>query len=115
MVRCKKCDRWSEQTKPMIGLDIDGWICRQCAHAEFRRLQDEVERLRAELDDIQQATEVVAPGIVQDEVERLREKLSRIRDWLKYAANSEGGIVAEIDGALTAAEAAKEERGGQMR
>lgn len=24
-------------------------------------------------------------------------KLQRVRDWLNYAANSEGGIVAEID------------------
>ena len=27
-------------------------------------------------------------------------KLQRVRDWLKYAANSEGGIVAEIDAAI---------------
>ena len=34
------------------------------------------------------------------EVERLRGKLQRVRDWLVFAANSDGGIVAEIDAAL---------------
>ena len=28
---------------------------------------------------------------------RLRDKLRRVRDWLKHAANSPGGIVFEID------------------
>ena len=31
------------------------------------------------------------------EAHRLRNKLRRIRDLLKFAANSEGGVVAEID------------------
>jgi len=34
------------------------------------------------------------------EVAFLRAKLQRVRDWLKYAANSEGGIVADIDDVL---------------
>jgi septal ring factor EnvC (AmiA/AmiB activator) len=31
-----------------------------------------------------------------------RGKLRRVRDWLKFAANSEGGIVAEMDHTLAA-------------
>lgn len=34
------------------------------------------------------------------EIERLQAKLRRVRDWIKSAANSENGIVAEIDDTL---------------
>ena len=34
------------------------------------------------------------------EVQSLREKLRRVRDWLKYSANSESGICREIDDVL---------------
>jgi len=39
------------------------------------------------------------------EIERLQGKLRRTRDYLKFAANSPGGIVAEIDDVLKTAEA----------
>lgn len=41
------------------------------------------------------------------EVERLRAKLQTVRDWIKFAANSPGGLVADIDEVLAVA-AAKE-------
>lgn len=34
------------------------------------------------------------------EAHLLRLKLRRVRDWLKFAANSEGGVVAELDEVL---------------
>jgi len=34
------------------------------------------------------------------DAERLRAKLARVADWLRFAANSEGGIAAEIDEVL---------------
>lgn len=34
------------------------------------------------------------------QIERLRAKLIRVRDWIKFAANSERGIVAEMDDAI---------------
>lgn len=33
---------------------------------------------------------------LQAEVERLREKLGRVADWIRFAANSPSGIVAEV-------------------
>ena len=36
----------------------------------------------------------------QCDIERLRGKLQRVRDWLKFQANADAGIVAEIDGVL---------------
>lgn len=38
--------------------------------------------------------------LAADEIERLEAKLRRVRDWIKFAANSENGIVAEIDETL---------------
>lgn len=40
---------------------------------------------------------VRAHNQLREEAHRLRTKLRRIRDRLKFAANSEGGMVAEID------------------
>jgi hypothetical protein len=40
----------------------------------------------------------------ESEVERLRGKLQRVRDAIKFAANSDGGLVAEIDDALRGGE-----------
>ena len=42
-----------------------------------------------------------------DEIERLQAKLRRVRDWIKFASNSFGGIVSEIDDILEVAEARK--------
>lgn len=43
------------------------------------------------------------------ERDEMAAKLRRVRDWIKYAANSEGGIVEEIDSLLdTAAREAME-------
>jgi hypothetical protein len=42
------------------------------------------------------------------EIERLQAKLSRVRDWIKFAANAEGGIAAEIDDAAEAKEMSDE-------
>ena len=36
----------------------------------------------------------------EEACEELRGKLQRVRDWMKFQANSDGGIVAEIDGVL---------------
>lgn len=46
-------------------------------------------------------------GQLRQKNERLLAKLQRTRDFFKFAANLESGIVAEIDAELTAA---KEER-----
>lgn len=49
---------------------------------------------------------------VEPEREPVRLKLQRVRDWLKYAANSDGGIVAEIDHVLAYARSPGAETGG---
>lgn len=58
-------------------------------------------------DDYDREEAVEAGRELVAEMERLREKcqhlaaeLQRVRDWLKCAANSEGGIVAEIEWVL---------------
>ena len=53
-----------------------------------------------DLDAARQAVQILLP--YRDEAERLRARLQRVRDWLKYAANSPGGVVAEIDMELAA-------------
>lgn len=49
--------------------------------------------------DIEQENEARAEHAeeVEKEYKRLQEKMERIRDWLKYEANSPAGICAEID------------------
>lgn len=45
---------------------------------------------------------VYAPSPALAELREAMDKLQRVRDWLKHAANSDGGIVAEIDALLEA-------------
>ncbi len=83
-----------------------------------REAADEIDRVQQLVDDIANAL-IVAIDELDDIYHYIREikgeetkqdtcepktatteKLQRVRDWLKSAANSEGGIVAEIDEAL---------------
>jgi hypothetical protein len=44
--------------------------------------------------------EYVCAACVLAERDRMRAKLSRVADWIRFAANSDGGIAAEIDGVI---------------
>lgn len=66
----------------------------------------EVERLRKQLASEQRAAKAweITNEANYEEVERLRGKLQRVRDAIKFAANSDGGLVAEIDNTLRGGE-----------
>ena len=53
-----------------------------------------------------QGRDVRCPDCLWGENKQLRDKLQRLRDWLKFAANSESGVVDEIDKLLEASKAA---------
>ena len=56
----------------------------------------------ADLYDARHSLAHCVPGrqAAEARVKELEAKLQRVRDWIKFAANSESGIVAEIDSAL---------------
>ncbi|KKN49366.1 hypothetical protein LCGC14_0643420 [marine sediment metagenome] len=92
--------------------DLDVVVIARKAEAEVERLR----RLRAERDEAYAAYRVEHFGRGVDakayraEIKRLWETLRYARNFLKFAANSEGGIVYHIDGVLGGefAEAGKE-------
>jgi len=60
-----------------------------------------MDRIEAEL-NARDAAHAAALAEKDAEIVRLRAKLARVLDWLRYAANSPGGIAAEIKSTLDA-------------
>ena len=94
----------------------------ETSRVDREKAEAEVKRLTVELDDpyiLELESEVERLRLIEDahvscegwprertlraeaEVERLRAKLQRVRDAIKFVANSDGGLVAEIDDSLT--------------
>ena len=63
--------------------------------ALLRAIATSMELNASEQDDLDDAGCV---RLAAEEIDELRRRISRVREWLKHHANSDTGIVAELDG-----------------
>jgi hypothetical protein len=100
LVKCCVCEN-ADAPRP----DCECVICTVAkANREREEARAEVERLRAYVGSEMTRSDFRTAADMRAEVERLRGKLQRVRDAIKFAANSDGGLVAEIDDALRGGE-----------
>ena len=95
-----------EAFQPVIDrMNFTAWMARQ----ETPMSCPECERLEALLQEqcvVERA--IIGCAAIVLENRYLRDKLQRVRDWLRHAANSEGGIAQEIDELLAATQTMRE-------